>query len=393
MIVAGRCYETGQSIELTLRDGRIAAVKRSAASVAALPWIAPGFVDLQINGYGGKEFNDSALTPDDVEKISLSQDACGVVAYCPTITTHSFDVQLNAMRTIAAACEKSRAVADRVLGIHLEGPYISVEDGPRGAHPRQHVRPPNWDEFQRYQEGAKGRIRIVTLSPEYDDAPEFIRRASDSGVVVAIGHTSADSRQIQAAVDAGARFSTHLGNGAHPRIRRHPNYIWDQLADDRLFASLIVDGHHLPPSVVKSFVRGKTPGRCLLVSDITGMAGMPPGRYEKTTLGAVEILDDGKMVVAGQRDLLAGAALPMGVGVANVMRFADVSLGVAIKMASIMPAQLVQHPVTRLEVGAPANLVLFDLPIDDHGRAAGQLSVRATILKGQIVYGRVNEHG
>lgn len=392
MMIAGRCYETGQWIELAIREGRIASKKVTAfddVAQAAVKsrWIAPGFVDLQINGYGGLEFNDPTLTPDDVAKITLWQDQCGVVAYCPTTTTHSYEVLLNSMRTIAAACDQSRDVAERVIGIHLEGPYIASEDGPRGAHPRQHVRPPDWDEFQRFQEASGGRIRIITLSPEYDNAPDFIRRAVDHGVVVAIGHTNADSKQIQAAVDAGARFSTHLGNGAHPRIRRHPNYIWDQLANDQLMASLIVDGHHLPPSVVKSFVRGKTPRRCVLVSDITGMAGMPPGRYDKTTLGAVEILEDGKLVVAGQRDLLAGAALPIGVGIPNVMHFAEVSLASAIEMASINPSLLVGHPVTRLEVGAPANLVSFKLDVDVHGKARGSLEVRATVIHGKLSHG------
>lgn len=391
MRISGRSYLTGEHLELTFRDGRIASIEKRRApdcdARSVEPWIAPGFIDVQVNGYGGREFNDPRLTVDDVTRITLAQDACGVVGYCPTSTTHSFEVLQHSLRTIAAACESSAEVAARTIGIHLEGPYISPEDGPRGAHPLAHVRPPDWDEFQRLQAAAGGRICIVTLSAEYEQSPEFIRRAVASGVVVAIGHTAANSQQIQAAVEAGASFSTHLGNGAHPRIRRHPNYIWDQLSDDRLWASLIVDGHHLPPSVVKAFVRGKTPERCLIVSDITGMAGRPPGLYQNTSLGSVEVLEDGKLVVAGQRDILAGAALPIGVAVPNVMRFAGVSLASAIEMTSIRPAQLVKHPVTRLEVGAPANLVLFDLELDTFGKAVGPLTVRATVINGQQVFG------
>src|SRR5206468_8402774 len=134
------------------------------------------------------------------------------------------------------------------------------------------------------------------------ESPSFIERAVASGVVVAIGHTKATGDQIRAAVDAGATLSTHLGNGAHPLIRRHPNYIWEQLAEDRLMASLIVDGHHLPPSVVKSMVRAKTPARCVLVSDITALGGMPPGRYSGG-LGDLEVLESGKLVLADQRDI------------------------------------------------------------------------------------------
>jgi N-acetylglucosamine-6-phosphate deacetylase len=259
----------------------------------------------------------------------------------------------------------------------LEGPFICADDGPRGAHPKQHVRPPDWDEFQRLQEAAGGLIKLTTVSPEYDAAPEFIRQACKSGVILAIGHTKATSEQIRAAVDAGARMSTHLGNGAHPQIRRHPNYIWDQRADDRLTASLIVDGHHLPPAVVKSMVRAKTPQRIVLVSDITSMGGMPPGRY-KTGLGELEVLAGGKLVPAGQPEILAGASLPIHACVANVMRFAGVDLATAIHMASTRPAQLIGLKHSGLEAGAPANLFLFDLPTAPNE----PLHIRATYHQG-----------
>ena len=171
----------------------------------------------------------------------------------------------------------------------------------------------------------KAGSSCITISPEYASSPDVIRRVAESGVLVAIGHTQATGEQIQAAVEAGARMSTHLGNGAHPMIRRHPNYIWDQLAEDRLVASLIVDGHHLPPAVVKSMIRAKTPARVVLVSDITSMGGMPPGKYQ-TGLGELEVLPGGKLVPAGRPGILAGASLPIHVCVANVMRFAGVDL-------------------------------------------------------------------
>lgn len=388
MELLGRRYDTGESVAVFVESGRIAGIRPWRAEAASsLPWIAPGFVDLQINGYGGREFNEPGLDVDGVERIVMAQDACGVVAFCPTTTTHSAETLLAAVGTIGAACDRSEQVRRRVLGIHVEGPYISAEDGPRGAHPKQYVRPPDWDEFQRWQHASGGRVRILTMSPEYDGAAEFIRRVVDAGVVVAIGHTGANSSQIRAAVDAGARFSTHLGNAAHPRIRRHPNYIWDQLADDRLQATLIADGFHLPPSVVQSFVRAKTPERCLIVSDITGMAGMKPGVYEQTSLGSIEVLEDGRLVVGGQRDLLAGASLPIGVGVVNLRRFAGLDLRTAVDMASVRPALLAGHPVTRLEVGAPANLIQFHLAEDATVPAVSALTIVATIIHGEVVYG------
>ncbi|HUE73231.1 MAG TPA: amidohydrolase family protein, partial [Pirellulaceae bacterium] len=228
---------------------------------------------------------------------------------------------------------------------------------------------------------ADGKIKLLTLSPEYDGAAEFIAKVAKTGVLVAIGHTQANSDQIKAAVDAGARMSTHLGNGAHPIIRRHPNYIWDQLAEDRLTASLIADGHHLPPAVVKAMVRAKTPARCVLVSDITGMGGMPPGRYQ-TGLGELEVLENGKLVPAGQPDILAGASQPLDLCVANAIRFAGLDLKTAIEMASQTPARLIGEPADGLEAGAAANLFLFKPPADD----SGPLKVVQTVLQGEPVF-------
>jgi N-acetylglucosamine-6-phosphate deacetylase len=379
---AARRYDTLRPVLIEIDQGRISAIT-PAAEQAGLPHVAPGFVDLQINGYGGVEFNDLGLTVEKVRQVALSQDAFGVTSFLATTTTDSREVLAHALATIGRAIGELPEVAARIAGVHLEGPFISPDDGPRGAHPRQHVRPPDWDEFRRLQESSGGRIKLVTVSPEYDAAPQFIRQAARSGVLVAIGHTKATSDQIAAAVDAGARMSTHLGNGAHPQIRRHPNYIWDQLADDRLAASLIADGHHLPPAVVKSMIRAKTPKRVVLVSDITSMGGLPAGRYQ-TGLGELEVLPSGKLVPAGQPDILAGASLPIHVCVANVMRFAGVSLASAVHMASTQPAELIGMHDHTLDVGVPANLVLFDLPMNE---APDRLVVHVTINAGQVAFG------
>src|SRR5687768_6411871 len=149
-------------------------------------------------------------------------------------------------------------------GFHLEGPYFSIEDGPRGAHPKEHARDPDWDEFRRWQDAAGGRVRMVTLAPERNGALRFIEQLTAAGVVAAIGHTAATGRQIRDAAAAGARTSTHIGNGCHAVLPRHDNYVWEQLACDDLWASVIADGHHLPPAVLKSVIRAKTPGRVLL---------------------------------------------------------------------------------------------------------------------------------
>ena len=389
MELFGRRYDTGQPVRLELAQGSISQVTPVATSVSGKdrwPWVAPGLFDIQINGCGGQEFSSADLTPEKVAAIVRGYDAFGLARCCPTLFTQSFEVMQHALRTIAAACESSPDVARRIAGIHVEGPYLSKQDGPRGAHPAEHCRPPDWDEFQRFQEAAAGRIRIFTMAVEFDGAPAFIRRVAESGVIVAIGHTAADSDQIRAAVDAGARLSTHLGNGAHPMIRRHPNYIWDQLADDRLAASLIVDGHHLPPAVVQSFVRAKTPGRCILISDLSGLAGLAPGRHQADH-GEVEILPDGRLVVAGQRQILAGASRPIGDGIPNVMQFAGVDLQTAVQMAVDHPAKLLEVEPGGLEPGDPADLVQFDLVEPANGDKRTRLEVRATVSQGEIVWG------
>jgi N-acetylglucosamine-6-phosphate deacetylase len=204
-------------------------------------------------------------------------------------------------------------------------------------------------------------------------------------VVVAIGHTAASYDQIDTAVAAGARLSTHLGNGSHTRLHRLRNYIWKQLADDRLWASLIADGHHLPAEALRVFVRAKSPSRCLLVSDLSGQAGQPPGRYASEFCD-VEVLDDGGLVVAGQRELLAGAAAPLGHGIVQVMHDAGLDLATAVDMASAQPARLLRQPVGLLDPGAPANLVQFRLGTTED-RPMAEFVVVATLVDGRPVYG------
>lgn len=383
MRLCGRRYDTGAPVCLEIERGEVRAVHPADQS-AGLPWIAPGFIDLQFNGFGGREFSSASLTPETVGEIVLATGSMGVVEFCPTVTTESLDVLRHALATIAQACDRSSAIARRIPAIHLEGPYLTPQDGARGAHPKQHCRLPDWHEFQRLQEASGGRIRILTMSVEFPGSTEFVERITRSGVIVSIGHTSATPEQIKAAVHAGARMSTHLGNGSHPMLHRLRNYLWAQLAEDRLTAGLIVDGHHLPADVVKVILRAKTPERCVLVSDLSGQAGQPPGRYASPFCD-IEILPDGKLVVAGQRELLAGASLPIGAGVAGVMRCAGLDLATAVRMASQQPATILGIEPGGLEPGAPADLVQFDI-LSGEGGPAG-LKIRATFVGGERVFG------
>lgn len=380
-----RSYENGEPLRVTVRGDRIRSVEPAwpQGSVEDWPFVAPGLFDLQINGHSGVWFSDEALTADDVLKALAPYPQFGVTRLCPTLITNSFEALAAGFSAIRAACERA-AWADRMVsGCHLEGPYISAEDGPRGAHPKQHVRPADWSEFQKLQEASGNRIRLVTIAPEVDGAIEFIRQAVAQRVVISIGHTAATPEQIRAAVDAGAKLSTHLGNGAHAMIHRHRNYIFEQLSDPRLTASLIVDGHHLPPSLVRTFIKVKSPLRTVLTCDAAGWAGCPPGVYE-SKLGRSEILPSGKLVVAGQHELLAGSAQETDVCVANVIEFAGVTLKEAIDMTSKNPARLLGCEVARLRRGSLADLVVFRITPDKQ-----RLDVEATIASGELMYGEI----
>ncbi len=359
MRLRARDPATGSSVDV-ITDGSVIVGVGPPVGVPDLHagWVAPALFDLQINGCDGISFNSRALTPPNVRHVV---DVCrrhGIGSLCPTLVTNGFEALRHGFATLRQAREQDVEVAHSVPGFHLEGPYIAVEDGPRGAHPREHVRPPDRDEFSRLQEAAGGRILLVTLAPEHDAALEFIEWLTRQGVVVAIGHTGATPARIRDAVRAGARLSTHLGNGCHAVLPRHDNYLWEQLAADELWASLICDGHHLPVAVVRSMLRAKTPSRVILTCDASSLAGLPPGRYGEWGQ-EMEVLPGGKVVVPGT-PYLAGSGVFLDACLDFVLRHTEVSLAQALAMASDHPRALLDQPPLALDVGAPADLVLFD---------------------------------
>ena len=305
-IIAGRHYLTGETVNIPLGGGIISTMACGKAAAGPEMIIAPGLCDLQVNGYAGLDLNSVPLMPETVRDITAKLWSEGVTTFFPTVITNSTENLHSSLKAIADACRLFPEAEAAVGGIHLEGPFISPENGARGAHPSEHVRPPDWDLFCRLQESSDGKIRIVTLSPEWPGSSDFIRRAAESGVIVAIGHTSANPGQIREAVDAGATLSTHLGNGSHQMLPRHRNYLWEQLAADELYATIISDGFHLPDSLMKVFLRMK-PGKIILVSDATGLTGMPPGDYKTHIGGEVTLTAGGKLHVRGNPEMLAGS--------------------------------------------------------------------------------------
>ncbi len=370
---------TGSAIEISA-SAVIDGVDHLISPPRDLPYIAPGFVDLQVNGFAGVDYC-SPHAP--AEKIAWSIrmiHATGVTRFFPTVITGSPEDMAGALRNLARA-KASLPEGGAMEAFHVEGPHISPEDGPRGAHPQRWVRPPDYDEFRRWQEAADGNVRLVTVSPEWPEAPGYIEKLTREGVVVSVGHTKANAEQIDAAVSAGATLSTHLGNGAHQLLARHPNYIWEQLAQDRLAASFIVDGIHLGASFLKVALRAKGVERLILVTDAVMPAGCEPGPY---MLGEVEVelhADGSVRMRGGTR--LAGSALTMDHAIANVMRLAGVTLRDAITMATINPARIGKIASRRrgLSVAERADLVVFQMD-----SSTGDLRVLETYVSGERVY-------
>lgn len=371
----GRTLFSNTPTEITLAGGRVQTIHEITAADSDL-WIAPALIDIQVNGFAGFDLNVATVTAADVSAMVRALWRVGTGFLCPTVVTGPFDRISNSLRAITAACQTDAGVDHVVLGIHLEGPYISAEEGPRGAHPLAHVKPPDWNEFQRWQDIAEGRIAIVTLAPEKEGAIPFIKKLVAAGIVVALGHTDAAADDIRAAIDAGASLSTHLGNGAHALIRRHPNYIWEQLGSDELWASLIADGHHLPPTVAKSMLRAKTLERCLLVSDAVALAGMDPGIYQFAG-ESVELTKNRCVRLVGT-EYLAGSAIELVRGIENSVRFAGITLEEAVSLATFQPMRLLK---VEKQVEAQTNLILFTWDA-----AQCEINLFATIIGDELVY-------
>lgn len=309
-------------------------------------FLSPGWIDIQVNGFAGYDFNSRNVTPETTSRIVHRLADEGVVQCLPTVITQSRAHMAHCVRMIANAIDQDAAVRDAVAGIHIEGPWISPVNGARGAHPLAHTRLPDWNEFLRLQDAAQGHIKLVTLAPELEGTIPLIEKLVNAGVIVALGHTMASTQDIANAVCAGATLSTHLGNGAPALLPRHPNMIWDQLADDRLFASAIFDGHHLPASVMRVLAKVKGAERLILTSDAVALARMAPGIYDAAVGGKVELREDGRLSVLGT-PYLAGSASSLKDGVEHAVRDAGVSLADACRMASTTSATLLGLPQPR----------------------------------------------
>jgi N-acetylglucosamine-6-phosphate deacetylase len=356
MQIRARDFRTGCWIEIEIRDEHIAAVQPVAGPAkiqAHDEWVAPAFWDIQVNGRWGRSFSSPDLTVQDVISIVSAQSALGTARLCPTLISAPAEDTLRALATIAEACAVDPALSRAILGIHLEGPFLSHLEGYRGAHPADVQCDPDFELFEKFHAASGGRIRLLTLAPERAGALPFIEQVSRRGVVVALGHTAADGPTIDAAVAAGAKLSTHLGNGIVAQLPRHPNPIWHQAALDSLHASVIADGDHLDLATLRVLARAKGPRRLIVVSDACPLAGLPAGTY-----GPWAIDGAGLIVVAGT-PYLAGSGRSLAVGVANLLRVARWPIDRVLGAVTFNPARLLNLSPPELAPGHLANLILF----------------------------------
>lgn len=370
----------GAAVEIT-GSGVLQSVEEFVRTPEGLNYVAPGFIDIQVNGFAGVDYCSPTAS---LEEIGRSLDlifSTGTTRIFPTVITGGREDMLGAIRNLAKA-KRTLKYGRALEGFHIEGPHISPHDGARGAHPLRQVRPPDTDEFDRWQDAAEGNVRLVTVSPEWPEAPKYIEHVVGTGVVVSIGHLDADAAQIDAAVRAGATVSTHLGNGAHGMLPRHPNYLWHQMADDRLAASFIVDGIHLDKSFLTVALRSKGLERAILITDAVMPALCAPGPY---MLGEVEVQlhPEGKVTLREDTNRLAGSALRMDQGVGNLMRMCGLTLSEALTMATRNPARVGRVPLRQrgLQPGERADVVEFS-----YDKTAKSIQVLKTWLDGELVY-------
>jgi len=353
--------EQGRVLEISPRSSRQLPAGVSIADLGDSV-LAPGYVDLHIHGNAGYDvMDDTAEALPAIEQLLARH---GVTSYFPTTVTAPMDKTLRALERLADAIEererdrepkladgKRRALP---LGIHLEGPFIS--HARRGVHPTEDLLAPTLALFERFWQAAHGRIRMMTVAPELEGAPEVIAEAARRGVCVSLGHSDADFATAERGIAAGARHATHTFNAMRPLDHRSPGILCAVLTDRRMSADIIADGVHLDPAIVKLFANAKGPKQTVLITDAVSATGMPEGRYR---LGSFEVdVRDGKCMADGK---LAGSVLTMDRAVRNLARFAEWDLAQAVAAASQNPARVARIANKGvLTVGADADFVVLN---------------------------------
>ncbi|MGI9549718.1 MAG: N-acetylglucosamine-6-phosphate deacetylase [Aurantibacter sp.] len=375
--IGGILYSDGKPVTIIIENGKITEIKPLDTEIdQSKIYVAPGLIDVQINGYMGVDFSGPDLTVEGVKKATKALWKAGVTSYFPTIITSDIDL-IKKNFAILAKAKADPEIGKSIPGFHLEGPYISPIKGFRGAHLEKYIKNPDWEEFQEIQKAANNGIILITLAPELEGSIPFIQNCVKSGVVVSLGHHNGSATDVLKAVEAGAKMATHLGNGCANEINRHHNPIWPQLSNDDITASIIADGFHLTKEEVRSFYKAKGVENTILVSDALDLAGLPPGEYIR---GERTLLLTPNVVKLPKEDVLAGAASPISKCVGVMMNFTQCSLRDAIRMACTNPANLFSlENIGAVEKGKRADLILFKMKNNE-------MVIKKTFVAGQLVY-------
>ena len=268
------------------------------------------WIDLQVNGYAGVDFNAPGLTVEAVKEVTERLAADGTIGYLPTLVTGDPEMLIATVRTVVAARKKYAICEKNILGFFMEGPFISDKPGAVGTHPVEWVHEPDLALFGRFQDAAEGLVKMVNVAAEIPGMPTFVKALAAGGVTVSLGHQLAKSpADIEACIAAGAKAFTHLGNGIPNEIGRHDNIINTALVEDRASVMFIPDGHHLPDTMLKLYTRAVPLKRLIAVSDAQYPAGMPPGEYE--VCGAHARLEPSGLLWNPARNCLVGATTPI----------------------------------------------------------------------------------
>ncbi|MBS1620449.1 MAG: N-acetylglucosamine-6-phosphate deacetylase [Bacteroidetes bacterium] len=375
-----KCIDCISNAGVSVKPDNIATATHRFLSAQKHLYCGPGLIELQINGVNGIDFNTEKLNTEDLVNSCQYLLSKGITRFFPTVITNSTANLEKILGSINRACIENEKVKECVAGIHLEGPFISPHDGARGAHEKKYVCKPDWELFCRLQEVSGNKIRIITLAPEWEGAIDFIRQCVRSGIVVSIGHSLANEEQIKNAVEAGATMSTHLGNGVPVMLSRHPNIIWDQLSNDKLYTTFIADGIHLPDSFLKTLIRVKG-DHAVIVSDATYLAGMEPGEYT-THIGGQVVLDStGRLSLKSNPALLAGASKDLLQNIEVLIQKKISSLSQAWQMASVQAYHCMQsscgaNPLTDWN----GDRVLFTID------AQGNINIQLVLKSNKIVF-------
>ena len=334
------------------RDG----TTRAAAGDSAERIATGGMVDLQANGFAGIDFNSPGITPEKVDTALASMLSCGTTACLPTLITAPLPEMERLLADLDQAVATSRLGPLMVAGYHLEGPFLSPQEGYCGAHDPAAMQPASIEAAEKLMEKASFRpVRMWTVAPEIDGVLELVAHLADKGVLLALGHTGASGQQIEAAAEAGARLSTHLGNALPQLLPKRSNVLVQQLACDRLAASFIADGHHLPQPFLKMCLRSKGSARTVLITDAASPAGphAAPGNYR---FGSFELVrSENGLVHKPGSGSCAGSSASMADVAAHVSRHCGFTLADIVTTARANPLQLLGNRPDPAEEGAPAD--------------------------------------